>query len=159
MNITLDHPLLRALMLAVVLATQGGCDKTSSKQPLPNADATPHRPLAPDAKRIVLAPLGGESKLDKQIAEAQVRVQTTTNSLTALEKLGWLFIAKARVSFDAGFYKLAEQCGVAMDLLQPHAPEALLLRGYALQNLHHFNEAELLARELVARRGRAFDYG
>ena len=33
------------------------------------------------------------------------------------------------------------------------------MRGHVLDNLHRFKEAEVLARELVTRRGLAFDYG
>jgi tetratricopeptide (TPR) repeat protein len=78
---------------------------------------------------------------------------------TALAQLGWAFIQKARVSFDPGFYKLAEQCAVCMEAQQPDSPEALLLRAHALNNLHRFKEAEPLAHELVRRRGMQFDYG
>lgn len=36
---------------------------------------------------------------------------------------------------------------------------ALLLRGHALENMHHFNEAEKIGRELVEKRGLAYDFG
>jgi Flp pilus assembly protein TadD len=76
-----------------------------------------------------------------------------------LERLGWLFVAKARQSFDPGFYKLAEQCALCLETRQSQSPEALLLRGHALHSLHRFQEAEELAWDLVARRGLAFDHG
>jgi tetratricopeptide (TPR) repeat protein len=42
-----------------------------------------------------------------------------------LERLGWAFVTKARVSFDPGFYKLAEQCALCIESQKPHSPEAL----------------------------------
>src|SRR5947209_6831915 len=62
--------------------------------------------ISRDHCRLVLLPLGGETALDKEIARAQERVLATTNTYAGLEKLGWLFVAKARVSFDPGFHKL-----------------------------------------------------
>jgi len=76
-----------------------------------------------------------------------------------LERLGWSFVAKARESFDPGFYTLAEQSALCLESRQPNAPEALLLRGHALHNMHGFKEAEPLARELVAKRGLPADFG
>lgn len=112
-----------------------------------------------DPLRLVLLPLGGDSPLDLKISRAQEKVRTVADPGPALEQLGWLFVAKARTSFDPGFYKLAEQCSFALEARHPHAPEALLLRGHVWQSLHRFREAEPLARELAATRGRAFDYG
>jgi tetratricopeptide (TPR) repeat protein len=153
---------IRALFVifafALVVIIPGGWGRAGSGAPQPS-----DRGRSPSStagfERFVLAPLGGESALDIKIADAQARVRVATDHFPALEKLGWLLIAKARVSFDPGFYKLAEQCALAMDSLRPASPESLLLRGYALQNLHHFKAAEPLARELVAHRGCAFDYG
>jgi tetratricopeptide (TPR) repeat protein len=157
-KIKLNQMLAANLSLAVLLVTQIGCERSDSKK-AEGIGAQNKIQSAPDPLRIVLAPLGGDTALDKKIAQAQAQVPAATDRFMALEKLGWLFIAKARVSFDPGFYKLAEQCGLAMSSLRLHSPEALLLRGHVLQNLHHFKEAEPLARELVARRGLAFDYG
>ena len=39
------------------------------------------------------------------------------------------------------------------------SPEAMLLRGHALHQMHRFTEAEPIARELVKTRGLAFDFG
>jgi tetratricopeptide (TPR) repeat protein len=108
---------------------------------------------------MVLAPHIGTGKIDLQIARLQSTLRNGTNGFHSLENLGWLFVAKARESFDPGYYKLAEHCALCLDSRQPNCPEALLLRGHVLQNLHKFKEAEPLARELVARRGLSFDYG
>src|SRR5207247_9745450 len=100
----------------------------------------------------------GNGRLDSEIRRLQERVRAATNLNPGLERLGWLFVAKARESFDPGYYKLAEACAKALEARTAGRPEALLLRGHVLQNLHRFKEAEPLARELVARRGLSFDY-
>lgn len=107
----------------------------------------------------VLAPHDGNSRIDQQIRQWQGRLREQANSELALERLGWLFVAKARESFDAGFYKLAEQCAACLEERKPGSEEAMLLRGHALQNQHRFKEAEPLARALAERRGLPFDFG
>jgi tetratricopeptide (TPR) repeat protein len=131
----------------------------------------------------VLAMHDGEDRLDEEIRRCQAQLRAGPYHLSpshggegrddggrfgsprfqepeiALERLGWLFVAKARESFDPGFYRLAEQCALGLDSRKPGSPEAMLLRGHALQNQHRFKEAEPLARELVRRRGLPFDYG
>ena len=76
-----------------------------------------------------------------------------------LEKLGWLYVAKARSSYDPGFYKLAEHCALALEVADPKSPEAMLLRGHVLISFHRFAEAEAIAKELVEQRALPFDYG
>jgi tetratricopeptide (TPR) repeat protein len=73
--------------------------------------------------------------------------------------LGWLFVAKARSSFDDSFYTLAEQCARCLDSRQPGDAGAMLLRGHVLHNLHRFKEAEPIARNLANSRGAPFDHG
>jgi tetratricopeptide (TPR) repeat protein len=81
------------------------------------------------------------------------------NVMTRLFSKRWLLIGGLFALGAVVTAKLAEQCSVCLEARQPHAPEALLPRGHVLQNLHRFKDAELLARELVARRGLSFDYG
>src|SRR5262249_47661397 len=94
-----------------------------------------------------------------KIAGAQQRVRASDVSSHSLEQLGWLFVAKARVGFDPGFYKLAEQCALCIEGRSGRSPEALLLQGHVLHNLHKFKEAEPIAQELVVRRGLPCDFG
>jgi tetratricopeptide (TPR) repeat protein len=108
---------------------------------------------------LVSAPLPIDKPIDQEIAHRQALVLKNSSSANALERLGWTFVKKARLSFDAGFYKLAEQCAVCMEARGSKGPDALLLRAHALQSLHHFSEAEVAARELVTLRERPFDYG
>src|SRR5688500_12918568 len=126
--------------LAVILASVGliALHLTScTRQNVAKRDAvtrevsTPPGPLA-----IALAPHAGHGRLDEQIRRVQGDVRSNRNVHASLERLGWLYVGKARESFDAGYYTLAEQCALALDSLQPNCPETLLLRGHALHSQH-----------------------
>ena len=108
---------------------------------------------------LVLTPQTGKSHTDKEISQLQQRIREGKNVDLWLDRLGWAFVAKARESFDPGFYKLAEQCALCIEKRNPQSQEAMLLHAHILQNLHHFKEAETLARRLVQERGLSFDYG
>jgi tetratricopeptide (TPR) repeat protein len=107
----------------------------------------------------MLAPHSGQSQLDAEIRRLQQAIPTSRQAGVLVERLGWMFVSKARESFDPGFYKLAEQCAICLDSRQPGSAEARLLRGHVLQNLHRFKQAEPLARSLVSERGLPCDYG
>jgi tetratricopeptide (TPR) repeat protein len=108
---------------------------------------------------IALTRLKGDTALDKSIAQFQEQAEASPSSIIELERVGWLLVAKARKSFDPGYYKLAQQCALCMETRQPHRAETMLLSGHVLDSLHHFKEAEAVARELVFLRGLSFDYG
>ena len=113
-----------------------------------------------DPLAVVLTPQTGDSRTDREICRLQQQIRDGRNSELGLEQLGWAFVAKARESFDPGFYKLAEQCALCIEKRNPQSQEAMmLLRGHVLQNLHRFKESETLARRLVEQRGLGFDYG
>ena len=124
-----------------------------------NADAeTLVNPLTESAAcRFVLAPFNGNEPIDTEIARQQAIIRS--GSTSGLERLGWTFVKKARLTFDANYYNLAEQCAACMEANGAQRPDVLLLRAHALQSLHRFNEAETVARELVSTRERPFDYG
>jgi tetratricopeptide (TPR) repeat protein len=129
--------------------------KTNSQpNKTPSAAAILDDPLGP-----VLAPQTGDGRTDKEISRLQQQIRRERNVQLWLEQLGWTFVAKARESFDPGFYKLAEQCARCIEKRSPQSQEARLLRGHVLQNLHRFKESEALARRLVEQRGLSFDYG
>ena len=113
-------------------------------------------------ERIILVPAAGTDKEDRDITQWQGRIKVAAASDAALpgayERLGWAYMAKARRTLDAGYYKLAEKTADAMDARFGPTNEALLLRGSVDHNLHRFADAEAVARQLVARRGLAFDY-
>jgi tetratricopeptide (TPR) repeat protein len=102
---------------------------------------------------------GEPTDLDKKIAETQSRIRKTANASPLVERLGWLYVEKARISNDPGFYKLAEQCAFCLESAHANAPEALLLKGHVWHSLHRFKEAEPLALTLTKARGMAFDFG
>jgi tetratricopeptide (TPR) repeat protein len=99
----------------------------------------------------------------EEIASLQRDAEKADDPSPALQKIGWKYIEKARTTYDPGYYKLAEQCALCMETLGGRGriprTDALLLRGHALVNMHRFNEAEPLARELATSRGLAYDYG
>lgn len=108
---------------------------------------------------ITLVPHTGADRIDQHIMRLQQQVRHADDPIAYLERLGWAYISKARVSYDAGFYRLAEQSALCIEARKRPSAEALLLRGHVLHNLHRFKEAEVLARQLVRLRGLAYDYG
>jgi tetratricopeptide (TPR) repeat protein len=112
-----------------------------------------------DPLALILTPQTGDSRTEREISRLQQQIRQGRNLEIGLGQLGWAFVAKARESFDAGFYKLAEQCARCIEKRNPHSQEAMLLRGHVLHNLHRFKESETLARQLVEQRGLGFDYG
>ena len=110
-----------------------------------------------DPLTLVLAPHRGSEPIDAQIVAAQQRAAGPLE-VRAMEKLGWLFVQKARLSNDPGFYKLAEQSALAIEAVQPDQPDALLLRGHVAGAMHRFRDAEAIARRLVAQREFVLDH-
>jgi tetratricopeptide (TPR) repeat protein len=108
---------------------------------------------------LVLTPQSGDGRIDREISRLQRQIRNGRDVQLWLEQLGWAFVAKARESFDPGFYKLAEQCARSIEKRSSQSQEAMLLRAHVLQNLHRFKESETLAKRLVQQRGLSFDYG
>jgi tetratricopeptide (TPR) repeat protein len=117
--------------------------------------------FACDACKVILLDPGSAEKsaLDAQIAQTQAQVKSNLNVEPQIERLGWLFVQKARLSSDPGFYKLAEQCALCLESVRSNSPAALLLKGHVLHSLHRFKEAEPIALHLTEMRGLAFDFG
>lgn len=107
---------------------------------------------------LLMMPPRDSTPIDQQISASQRKLKDTTAPGAELERLGWLYIAKARVSSDPGFFTLA---GIAADALEQKFDlpmEAWLLRGHVLQTRHRFAEAEVVARKLIAARATAADF-
>ena len=136
------------LLLSLLLPALVGCR---------GADAPPPR-AGLDPCAAALATQAGTAREDLEISRLQQQARLGADPSANLNRLGWMFVTKARLSYDPGYYKLAEQTALCLESKQPHSAEALLLRGHALHNLHRFGEMEALARQLVAARGEAFDY-
>jgi len=115
---------------------------------------------APDllAEAIVFAPQGGHAPEDAEILRWQTQAQRPSALAATFERLGWAYVAKARVTLDAGYYKLAEKTADAMDARFGASDECRLLRGHVDHNLHRFHDAEQIARALCAHRGLPDDF-
>ena len=108
-------------------------------------------------RELIFAPHGGGAREDADIRAAQARTSASGAKAADFESLGWTFIAKARRTLDAGYYKLAEKTADVWDAQFGASPESRLLRGHVLHNVHCFREAETVARLLVIDRGRPED--
>jgi tetratricopeptide (TPR) repeat protein len=141
---------LAALLLPLV--TTSACARRGDATPI--ADAGP-----PSACAAALAPGSGTDERDRAIARAQQDARGGTQARAGLERLGYLFVARARAANDPGDYKLAEMTADCLEARYPGEAAPLLLKGHALHQLHRFDEAEQIGRVLVARRTVALDYG
>ncbi len=148
---------LSPIVVVLAVFVWAGCSKSTSSPPDAAKRVVTSAPQI-QPLTLALAPHEGISRLDNQIRDFQARVRTSRSNNSSIERLGWLYVAKARESFDPGFYKLAEACAAALDANSHDCPEGLLLRGHVLENLHRFHESEAIARTLVAKRGLSFDY-
>ena len=146
---------LPGLALAAALIPLAGCRAADANR-APEAGA-------PDACAVALGAPAGGGRLAPEITRLQQEARRSRGAAPAIEKLGWQYVEQARLSYDPGYYKLAEQCALCLEgraeAGDRHTEAARLLRGYALHNLHRFAEAEGVARKLVAARGLPFDYG
>jgi tetratricopeptide (TPR) repeat protein len=111
-----------------------------------------------DACTIALLPHQGNKEIDRQIRSLQDEARSKSQPADVMKRLGWAFVTNARLSFDPGYYKLAEQCAICIRTKNGDDPDALLLQGHILQSLHRFKDAEPIARELVKVRSESCDY-
>jgi tetratricopeptide (TPR) repeat protein len=145
----MKHSLLLTTFIVLVSA---GCQRDVS----PVAHATP---LVPTACTIALAPGSQRDDRDREVARAQDAARGGAHARQSIERLGYLFVARARVRNDAGDYKLAEATADCFESRYPGEAAALLLRGHVLHQLHRFHEAEQIARILVGKRQMVLDHG
>ena len=108
------------------------------------------------AARLLAEP---SSELDARIGAQIKRAQSAPFVPHELDRLGWLFVAKARQSQDPRFYRLALQTAQCMQRVGGDRASALLLEGHALYSVHRFREAAAVATRLIAVRTTPFDYG
>jgi len=149
---------------AVCLLPLAGCSHIESTTPAPIAIAAQTeysvQPNTPDSCAIALAPHSGKDRIDREIVRLQKEVrESKVDPGPLIENLGWTFVSKARLSYDPGYYKLAEASASCLESKHPASTDALLLRGHVLHSLHQFKEAEVLARKLVAQREVPYDFG
>lgn len=139
--------------LALSLGFASGCHKLESRT------ATASVPVTPGSCQVALAPGQENNDRNRDIARVQGEVRGGTHEKRALGRLGYLYVARARVSNDPGDYTLAEAAAECLASRFPGESAALLLRGHVLHQLHRFREAEQIARVLVAKRSFVLDYG
>lgn len=141
--------MLGAAAIVFLLATSRIGGATTNGTVTPTANPIP---------TILLLEPRDSTPLDAQIRTSQLRLQRSAQPGAELERLGWLFIAKARASSDPGYNTLA---GVAANALEQSfglRPEAQLLRGHVLHAQHRFAEAEKIGRVLAAEKSSAAAY-
>ena len=144
----------RSLSVGIIsfsVAVAGAC----SGQTAPPAPVA----AAPDGCAVALASGQEQDRLGAQIDQARQAARRGPTSKAALERLGYLHVSRARLTADAGHYKLAEATANCLQASHPDESAALLLRGHVFHQLHKFKEAEQIARDLVARRTVVLDYG
>jgi tetratricopeptide (TPR) repeat protein len=116
-------------------------------------------PAADSLDRACRVAITADSGNDSDIAKLQQDLRDKRGAARAAEHLGYRFITRARLSNDAGYYKVAEQAAVCLESIAPGEPAALLLRGHVLHQMHRFREAEGIARQLTASREFVLDFG
>src|SRR4051812_15866828 len=146
------HRILLVALVAMIVAA-GLCATQWRKGHSPSPTVQRIDPL-----KMILSRGTGETETDRQIVALQERIRETPNETPLFERLGWLFVTKARLSSDPGYYTLAEQTADAMDARPPDDTAALLLRGHVAHAMHRFSQAEEIARTLTTRREFVFDY-
>ena len=157
------------LIISLGIGAAPGCVRkaTPDAAPAPPVAASGEAAAAaaPDPCALALASPGGDERaaggesIDRQIDLLRAEAAKAADPCRALERLGWLHVARARSAFDSGHYRLAEACALCIESKRPGSADALLLRGHALQSLHRFADAEVLARKLVDLRESAFAHG
>src|SRR5262245_5351836 len=141
-----------SLVLLVLLVTLvGACGRF-----LPQSQSTSSTGVDDRACRVVIAADAGG---DEDIARLQQDLRERRTASRAAEQLGYRFVARARLSNDPGYYKVAEQAAACVASITKDEPAALLLSGHVLHQMHRFGEAEAIARRLVALREFVLDYG
>lgn len=124
--------------------------------PVSDSDVTEARALI--TATGAQAPAGTVSAVDARIRSVQARLSSAPADRSLVDRLGWLFIAKARDAGDDGYFHLAVAAADVLESLD-RPSDAQLLRGHALHSLHRFADALGHARALVANRGGPADYG
>jgi tetratricopeptide (TPR) repeat protein len=107
---------------------------------------------------MVLTRTEGNEQIDNDLRNWQKKAAAAPATEAPWQKLGELFIAKARLSGDPGFYKLAELSSQVLESVASDPGEALLLRGHAWLAMHRFRDAESLARRLTEHREQMRDH-
>jgi tetratricopeptide (TPR) repeat protein len=117
------------------------------------------RPGAFDPCVMALAPHQGTGEVDAGIARVQQRARDAAHPIAPLNELAQQFVTRARTSQVSTYYVMAEHAALCVESKDPGNAQALLIRGHVLHQFHRFAEAEVLARQVVEKRGLFLDYG
>ncbi|HSR70216.1 MAG TPA: hypothetical protein VLU25_19965 [Acidobacteriota bacterium] len=147
------------LLLGAVLTEVGSFSQTGGESAATSLPNTFH--FDSQDCRMALLPHAGGDDLDRQIRDLQAALPEMPRAWQGLERLGWLFVSKARSGYDPGYYTLAQASARCLQeaVGSRRLPAAMLLRGHVLHSLHKFQQAEALARDLVEVRGASYDFG
>ena len=151
-----------ALLIAVLVAVAVGSDFWRPwlfKPPVDVPNRIRNTVSNVKVASIALVPQKGDELIDSEIRNLQEEARSKQQPPEVMKRLGWAFVRKARLSYDPGYYKLAEQCALVVESQRADDPDALLLQGHILQSLHKFKEAESIARKLVNVRRDPADQG
>ncbi|MCH9698894.1 MAG: tetratricopeptide repeat protein [Gammaproteobacteria bacterium] len=154
-----DYRIAIVVALTISLVVSGCVDNQQSlnEKPLQQHTELQTSWLDNTSCQIALSPIHGVAE-DSRIAQYQQDVTQSRQPLIHLEKLGWALVAKARESFDPGYYTLALETAKCLAQSQPDQIDALVIQAHVLNNLHRFKEAEVIATQAVTQRGQWFEY-
>ena len=107
--------MMRRSLSAGIISLSVGVAGACARQSVPPAPVA----AAPDGCVVALAEGQGQDRLAAQIERARQDARRGPNAKAALERLGYLHVSRARVTSDAGHYKLAE---AVADCLQASYP-------------------------------------
>jgi tetratricopeptide (TPR) repeat protein len=133
-------------LTVVLLATLAGCREKPEAAPVAPAAAREPRD---DNRTLALAPPGGQTPVDQQLAQLQEVARRSPEKVEAWLALGHAWIRKARGTGDPGYYLNAGACADVARTLAPEHRLALSLKGLVLLNAHRFAEARTLAQAVL----------
>ncbi len=144
------------LVLLAALGCRGASTPTEPNAPAPVADVPGPRRDGVGA----LAPVPGDTAVDRLIARSQAAVRANPHNPQGLHALARAFVRKARESGDPGFYEQARDATDRAIERDANDLEAHQIRAFVLLQGHRFAEVRSAAEALVARAPRmAMPYG
>jgi tetratricopeptide (TPR) repeat protein len=138
-------------LIVLVLSALAGCRSAPSGSHLKESGVSSTRLSAADVHALCLQNISGSGTLDTALARARTAAQQRTDSAAAWVALGRLWVQKARVAQDPGFYRNVDACAEAALRLEPDDAAAQNLKGFVYLNDHEFRLARDLAEKILSR--------
>jgi tetratricopeptide (TPR) repeat protein len=138
-----------ALSLCALLP---GCrDKKNGGAEATAPASSPEQDRVAALRTLALADPRGSSEVDRTILVLRLAAEKNPRKVDLWINLGRMWIAKARIASDPGFYLHADAaCDVAL-ALEPEQKQAIALKALVLLNDHKFVEARALAEAMLAK--------